>query len=588
MVGSKHITRNFNMSAHRNIHYSSDYWLAEITRFDRKHIGKYYYQLNNLTRSSNSKIKNWKAWRSYQSKDGKTFTISFSYYAPYEGDYRIETLFSNLNINDYNTNKLNANKKLNMSYTLDGNKVGNQHEWFTYSQYDGLNLLELHLKKGEHNFTLQCDPKSVILGIIIKPYSIYKGDNLNEEFLTIKDFDFKQANDFSVDELNMNIQYWHGLDDDDSRSGFIFDYRDEVNFYISPTVQKSDIFVTPIDKTKKKQIFGGYISTVSVDDDLTKMTINCASRLTDLTDRYIYPEYILLGGNESVDAYKRGNSYYDLDNYAQVIRQLLSHPQVPIQSNIKANGTLDDSKYTKNPRVLLGSGKNRKKVVSKNNVNVEYNTNNVQLRNGTKTNVTQSVCLFKENTKKYDITNYPTFYISYGMNEPLSQTSLTKFESENMALQGINVPAEITAVVNQIKPRKGIKGAEDIFNWVLKHIGYDWYSNFHRKPVTMLKNPKRGGNCCDHSRLNATLLYGAGLLTDPNHKMKCYYINANGVKFRSGKVSGHVYLKLKYQRSDNSWTSCYMDTTSTRVKFGEKNGTGGHQVGKSEYPKLPF
>jgi len=31
-----------------------------------------------------------------------------------------------------------------------------------------------------------------------------------------------------------------------------------------------------------------------------------------------------------------------------------------------------------------------------------------------------------------------------------------------------------------------------------------------------------------------------------------------------------------------------MDTTSTRVKFGQKNGKGGHQVGKSEFPKLPF
>ena len=587
MVGSKHIRRNFNMSAHRNIHYSSDYWLAEITRFDRKYLGKYYYETNNITKSSNCTIKKWKPWSSFQSKDKKIFTLTFSYNCPYEGDYRIETLYSNLNINDYNKNKMNANKKLNMSYTIDNKKVDNQHEWFTYSQYDGLNIIEKHFTEGEHTFTLSCDPMAVILGIIIKPYAIYKGDNLNQEYLTIKDFDFKQANDFSVDELNLNLQYWHELDCDDSRSGFIFDYRDEINFYISPTVQASDIFVTPIDKTKKKQIFGGYISTVSVDDDLQKMSINCASRLTDLTDRYIYPEYILLGGNESVDSYKRGNSFYDLENYAQVIRQLLSHPQVPIKSNIKANGTIDDSKYTKSPRVLLGSGKGRKKVVSKSNVEVEYNANNVQLRNGTKTNVVQSVCLFKENSKKYDITNFPTFYITYGMDEPLSQTSLTKFESENMALQGINVPQEIKAVVDLIKPRKGIKGAEDIFNWVIRHIQYDNYPNFHRKPVSILKHPKRGANCCDMARLNANLLYASGLLTDPEHKIKCYYINANGVKFRT-RTSGHVYLQLKYQRADKSWTTCYMDTTSTRVKFGQKNGKGGHQVGKSEFPKLPF
>lgn len=587
MVGSKHIRRNFNMSAHRDIHYSSDYWLAEITRFDRKYLGKYYYETNNITKSSNCTIKKWKPWSSFQSKDKKIFTLTFSYNCPYEGDYRIETLYSNLNINDYNKNKMNANKKLNMSYTIDGKKVDNQHEWFTYSQYDGLNIIEKHFTEGEHTFTLSCDPMAVILGIIIKPYAIYKGDNLNQEYLTIKDFDFKQANDFSVDELNLNLQYWHELDCDDSRSGFIFDYRDEINFYISPTVQASDIFVTPIDKTKKKQIFGGYISTVSVDDDLTKMSINCASRLTDLTDRYIYPEYILLGGNESVDSYKRGNSFYDLENYAQVIRQLLSHPQVPIKSNIKANGTIDDSKYTKSPRVLLGSGKGRKKVVSKSNVEVEYNANNVQLRNGTKTNVVQSVCLFKENSKKYDITNFPTFYITYGMDEPLSQTSLTKFESENMALQGINVAKEIKAVVDLIKPRRGIKGAEDIFNWVIRHIQYDNYPDFQRKPVSILKHPKRGANCCDMARLNANLLYASGLLTDPEHKIKCYYINANGVKFRT-MVSGHVYLQLKYQRADKSWTTCYMDTTSTRVKFGQKNGKGGHQVGKSEFPKLPF
>lgn len=578
------------MSANRKIHYSSDYWLVEITRFDRKHFGKYYYQKNNITMSSNTKLVNWKAWRSYQSKDNKTFTISFTYTATYDGDYRIETLFSNLNINDYDKNKLNANKRLNMSYTIDGKKVNNQHEWFTYSQYDGLNLLELHLTEGEHKFILTCDPKAVLLGVIIKPYDVYKGDNLNEEYLTIKDFDFKQANDFSVDELTLNIQYWHGLDDDDSRSGFIFDYRDEINLYLSPTVQKSDIFVTPIDKTKKKQIFGGYISTVSVDDDLTKMTINCASRLTDLTDRYIYPEYILLGGNESVDSYKRGNIYYDLDNYAQVIRQLLSHPQVPILSNINTNGTLDNSRYTKNPQILFGTGKGRKKKVEASNVEVEFNTNNVQLRNGTKTNVTQSVCLFKDNSKKYEITQYPTFYITYGLGDPLSQTSLTKFESENMAIHGVTVPKEVKDALKKINPRKGLKGAEDIFKWVQKNIAYasPRYKNFKRTPAYMLNHPKKGGNCCDHARLNATLLHGAGLLTDSNHKIKCYYINANGVKFSSGLVAGHVYLKLKYQRSDKSWTTCYMDTTSKQVKFGKRNGKGGHQVGKSEYPKLPF
>ena len=120
-----------------------------------------------------------------------------------------------------------------------------------------------------------------------KKYEIWEATRHNTENdkLTMIKATVEHTQDFSINTMTCEFMYYHLLDElleptnaNANRSGLIFDYRDEINLYVKDT------------NGNNQQVFGGYISTCEVDDDLTKVTLECADRLIDLDRRYCLSE----------------------------------------------------------------------------------------------------------------------------------------------------------------------------------------------------------------------------------------------------------------------------------------------------------
>ena len=246
-------------------------------------------------------------------------------------------------------------------------------------------------------------------------------------------------------------------------------------------------------------MFGGYISTLTVDEDLRLMTINCAGRLIDLDKRYTYPEYLLLGGDENTEIYRNGDNYYDLTSYSQVLQHLLTHAEVPVQSNLIDVGTIKSTNFIKKPYIKL-FGKNKNKVLKKNNVEVKEFDNCIQLRNSTKTKVTQSVKLFDAGNKTYDLSQTPTFFIQYGMGEDKYEAkSEEPSQVANAMVGSVVISSNVSKQAHVITSGNTMNTVKDLHRWISHHIPHEWIENFYQSPSTTLKRLK--GNCCCKTQL---------------------------------------------------------------------------------------
>lgn len=552
---SKHIRRDFNANVQHRMHYDQDNWLMEIHK-QRMDTAKTY--LANDVQGTGGKIKSWKAWDSY-TPTSTISTISFTYDAKETGDYRIDCLYSTT----VNTDAVMI--PLNNSIIIDDKTVKNDHNWIVYPQYHSRNCKTVKLTKGKHTIKFKFD-RTIFLGAYVRKIDTYNADNHNKEKLTIKTFDFKQANDLSPDEFSCTIQYWHGLDDETNVSGYLFDYMDEVTFSIK-------------DKTDKWNImFGGYISTITVDEDLKLMTISCAGRLKDLEKRYVYPEYLLLGGDDEGMVYRSGTNYYDLDSYSQVLSHLLTHAEIPIQSNLVDMGNIKSTNFIKKP-YLKFYGKNKNKVLKKNNVEVKEFDNCIQLRNTTKTKVTQSVKLFDAGNKTYDLSKTPTFFIQYGMGEEKYEAkSEEKSKVGDAKVGSSTISSDVSKQAHAITSGSSMTSVKDLHRWISHHIPHEWRRNFYQTPSTTLKRMR--ANCCCKTELLLDMCDAMGVF---DNNISAYYVNeGNGNK-------GHVYALFKYT-SNNKTKSLIVDpsTKSWGVKCNYSLRNKLKTLKTTKYPNKPF
>ena len=557
---SKHIRRDFNANVMNRRHWGEDEWLIEIYKFRADTVQTYL--LNNVE-AKKGVAKPWKAWDGYYPHEdgGSTLTtISFDYEVKEgeAGNYRIDCMYSTIAQTDA------LQTSLNNVIKIDGTAVKNDHDWLVYPQYNGRNCKTIHLDEGKHTIEYEFTD-TIFLGAIVRKVETYRGDNQNKYFLTIKTFDFQQANDLSVDEFTCTIQYWHKLDDETNVSGYLFDFSDEVNFYIKAP------------DGKMKQLFGGYISTVTVDENLQLMTLSCAGRLRDLEHRYTYPEYVLLGGDKDTIQYIEDNTYYDLQTYSQVLEHLLTHAEVPIGSNLIDMSRLKEVDYSRSPYLKFYGGK-RDKVLVKKNVEVTNYDDSIMLRNSTKTQKYHSVKLFDSNNKAYDISKNPTFFLQYGMGEPKyegeSDVGRTTFNSR---IGSVIISSDVKKQAQSIPTGTGIQGFRDLKNWIHTHINGEYnISDFYQKPSTTLK--RRRGNCCCQTELLLDLANAKGLMNDSN--IKAYYGHDC-----NGKGQGHVYAIIHVGS-----TKYIVDSTNNywNVKSPFSRRIGASLCHKTEYPKKPF
>ena len=136
--------------------------------------------------------------------------------------------------------------------------------------------------------------------------------------------------------------YYHGLDEilaptdaNANYSGFVFDYRDEIKLYIWNN------------NGVEEQVFGGYISTCNVNEDLTVLAQECADRVIDLDKRNSLPEIKLKGYKDSEELDYQGLDFLkNYNNYGDALKFLLKTCEIPFNNNIKSGeGVVRENKY---------------------------------------------------------------------------------------------------------------------------------------------------------------------------------------------------------------------------------------------------
>lgn len=582
--GNRHIRRDFDMSAHRNIRDKAkdNKWWLYIKRFDHSRMQTYSGDEGNKDVTlTNGKQKMWLSYYAYYSKNGGEWSVSFEYEAKEEGDYRVDFIYTTTKV----TNRFQS--KWNVTVYCDNKKHVNDMDWYCYEQYQARNIEKFHLTKGKHTFKLVMPGYMTFLQATVKPIEIIVGTNYNDNLhmdnptvsntkLTLKTFNIKMSEDFTPDEFTVTFQYWHGLDDEKSRSGFVFDAMDEVDFYIH-TPQSGE-------GVKRHHVFGGYVSTVTVDDDLTVMTLNCAGRLDDLDWRYIYPEYVLLGGDKDINEYedeyydtlddRNTINYYNLKSYEEVMKHLLTHPEIRLKNNISSNGTIGNTKYNTPIRSMF-YGKNKTKITKTMMTNVTSKDmgHALLIRNGKKMNTTDKIVLWKHNKNGIKVNNAPTFYIQYGMGEAVSSTKLT--DTQASSITSGKISNSISKQAKNINTKTTVAGIKEFWKWIHKNINGEYNrSGFYQSPKKTLKRMK--GNCCCQTELLFDMCESIGLF---KAGFTGYFIH----------VSNHVYAMFQYKNSKGNTQKLIVDPTS-RSGWGKPNPNyrGLKTLQKTKYPKRPF
>ena len=97
----------------------------------------------------------------------------------------------------------------------------------------------------------------------------------------------------------------------------------------------------------EEQVFGGYISTCNVNEDLTLLTLECAYRVIDLDRIYSLSEIKLKGYKDSEELDYQGLDFLkNYNNYGDALKFLLKACEIPFNNNIKSGeGVVRENKY---------------------------------------------------------------------------------------------------------------------------------------------------------------------------------------------------------------------------------------------------
>lgn len=427
MTEAKHLKRKYSGHIER-VHVLKEPVTVEIHRLVKETEQMYLYGQVSYT---NAELYHWKAWNSLICVDTRTFYVEFDYYAPDDGKYRIETLYSTSQANDY---------FLKANIFVDGVKQTLNQQFGAFPTDIKRNTLQMKLKKGNHHIKLLLDDPIIWLGSICRRVYTYHGKDDNEGLLTLKKANFKTTGATTIDELSFVLQYEDWMEDKNygnpdlkfNQSGYIFDYRDEVNLYASTDLYlykdkaNSDKFTTLRGVGPHHRIFGGYISTVSVDDKMTEMTVNCAGRLKDAELKHTLSEITIAGGTEKYTEYSE-NEMLRFSTYTTALQYLCRNLENTLNNNIPTDYNYLDSErnpkyvrwdYNKDSPILKNGLKD---LIWHNLGSVEQKDNGIYLRNAPNTGF-QSITLYDsdlgQNVTPIDITDMPNFYITYEMLEP--------------------------------------------------------------------------------------------------------------------------------------------------------------------------
>lgn len=413
MSDVKYVERPFPVG-NKSSYYNDYYAKVRINSFKKSDESQFFTDKGTV--SEGAKLINWVAWTGYTSADGehkKAFKVSMDFNAPEEGNYRIECLYATTEA--YYTDG---------DTYIDGNKISPNCQWGTFGLYAKRHYDKVSLSKGVHKLTFVLGYNTIWLGTIVKHEITYEADSNNVGNLTLLSGSFKKAEMLNVDEFTFSLLYDNSFKDtlpasdiNHNPSGLKIDYRDEVNFYVKT------------DEGKLKEVFGGYIQTVTPDDEKLTVDVTCASRMIDLDKKFSLTEMSLIGGTEDYkDKYISERTIMNVISYTRAIEILCSQIEETLETNIPAGAVqIDGEGYEDGFKMEFGEinrTTDDKKKYSIYNMSGLWLPQGVYLRNEPHQSQDQHFTFWDSSfypsieEKGLDLTNYPVFYIGYEMLEP--------------------------------------------------------------------------------------------------------------------------------------------------------------------------
>ena len=417
---SKHNTKSWSDSQRVSEHVYTEKFLLEIRH------NNVLYEQDFISRSSgtpvtmsNAKYGLWDSWETLESNDSNEFYLTYTFTAPETGTYDIGFLFTSTDEEYHNiTWYVDDEAK---DWAIRGNP-----KWLTRKTY-GYNL-----KNGTHTFKLKLDGHIRLLSAFIKKIDVYKADSdlSDDAKLTMLSATHTLSQKVGADELSAVILYDNAWEDENTLTNYLFDYRDEVNFSVINT------------NGEMEQIFGGYVSSVSLNSDETQLTIKCAGRLIDGDVRYCTQE-INVGG----DASEYGSTYKDGDvvhypDYNYALDYVLRAMEQPLLN------TLPEVFEADKPKEILIDlmDKETFNKCKPTDMTVSLEESGVYVRNNSSENTRQSFVVYDSdwyNSEPQLINDFPVLFVDYGMGEAKTETEIT-VESTDSSGESITTGETIT------------------------------------------------------------------------------------------------------------------------------------------------
>lgn len=413
-MSSEHIYRDFSNHTHSTIRPNYEYCAVEIFSYDHQYTRIYHSNNSSGLTTLNAKTVSHRHLSCYESTNTDDFEITVKYNCQEIGDYRIDFLYENKDSQDH------LGQFQDQELVFDGEKNIFKRKTL---------FIEMNETQSyDYKFTL---PSNIyFIGIIIRKIKVYTGDNIDSvgTNLELTECEVSATSMTDPAEATFTIGYSQFFDCNLSRSGVYMDYMDEVNIYFRP----SDTYAeTPVRR------FGGYVSSVKLDDERTKLEFSCGDRLQDGENKYILDSLLILNGTAS----EKDMEYYNpinFNSYGEALKYVCDVFEVTLDSNISKNYLVQGEKYSTGLSIKFGKKKDITKV-SVSNCKATINNKYITVRNNPKGTSKQSILLYdgKSNSKSpIDISEHLTFHMTYGLGakKTSSQSTTTDTEdSENSA-----------------------------------------------------------------------------------------------------------------------------------------------------------
>lgn len=556
---SRHITRNYNANKTNRIRYDDDDFTCQIFRFD-KTSEKHYTPSNGTVTHENGVNKQFHGMPCFRSKNDKPMTIKFTYDAKESSsNYRLELLFANSH-KETPTSDPKGNLKASATIKVNDEILKNSMSMVGTDVNFSRNYQYCTLKKGLNKIEYTLSSNTLFLGLAVKKFEIWeaKRHNTKDDKLTMIKATVEHTNELNINTMTAEFMYHHELDElldptnsNANRSGLIFDYRDEINLYIKDT--------NGVDR----QVFGGYISTATIDDDsLTKMTLECADRLIDLDRRYCLSEIVMNGylGNENEDYGAYVDYRRNYTNYSDPLKFLLNNSEILLKSNLKIGDSLVDRTNKK----LADYRNGGYTKLTPSNMSASVFDKSITLRNGSDTLKPQSMVIYDDDVNKDTVllNEYPNIFFHYGLGAEKWEEKVE--ETKTVTIQG-STQAKSTWVnrANKITSATGNNAIKPIWQWCYSQLKYVYKKNFYQSAEKTYSTKK--GNCCCQTEVLLNLLNAKGV-TDLKY---CHSHNSSG---------GHIFAKVN---------GMYLDPT-TRNGYGNYIRRYNPIVKVTDFPNKPF